>query len=845
MNTQLHIHPAELGEALNAFDACLVPQIRKLVRPSSEHVAILTLSSEDPWHTWLVELVARAHSLPEHEREIVFRGSARNHGLTPLDYSSARNIIDTLTRDVAGSPWASLEADVYDFCLVFSELIRRHLDVGSIHHLDRRSAVRSKKTAEASRYLAERISHLESHIADTYAEWVSGAIDDAVSSAALSNLEQHGLARCHAQSVEAIGISTVGEWTRLDDSRKQELIASRARDKVDEAIAELRSYRSEESSSVPWLRGDDARALPLLALLCRLRTVRLTDDGTVARLGAIVQAWDDAFGALDPEATLTMLLVRGRTTDAGEPPNPAITPDDVEAIDRVVSQLDEPEPAAGDVIRDFDAHTTDYYSLLASLVDRPTWELAPHGDLPHEVVARVEDQPLDLSLIAGRLDLRGYQSFGAKFALVQKRTIIGDAMGLGKTIQAIAAIAHLQANGGRHFLVVSPLSVLLNWEREVRTHSRMNVSILHGPTRNAQRDCWLAEGGIALTTYGSLNALGLDEEQRFDMTVVDEAHYVKNPSARRSLEVSRLLDRSERALLLTGTPLENHLDEMLSLVKLIRPDLSSSAARAAATPARLRDRIAPTYLRRRTEEVLHELPPLTLIDELLPLGQREQSAYEHATADGNLMAMRQASFAGDTNEAPMKLRRIVEIVDSALAEGLSVLIFSYFRRTLDLIHDRLGPSVIGQLTGDTSPVARLSLIDELQKAASAVLLGQIEAGGTGLNIPHASVVILCEPQVKPSLESQAIGRAHRMGQLRPVVAHRLIAADSIDERLVALLQGKSDEFDLYANISRITELSDQARDTEVHGRLIDLVTEEQRRLTRNEEPLATEMPTDP
>jgi len=150
--------------------------------------------------------------------------------------------------------------------------------------------------------------------------------------------------------------------------------------------------------------------------------------------------------------------------------------------------------------------------------------------------------------------LRGYQAFGARFALAQQRAIIGDEMGCGKTVEAVAAMAHLRAEGERHFLVVCPASVLINWMREVRGHSTLRPYRLHGAGRDEQLLAWAGSGGVGVTTFESVRSITLPRV-RVAMLVVDEAHYVKNPDTQRSKALAAWTRRIERVLFLTGTPI--------------------------------------------------------------------------------------------------------------------------------------------------------------------------------------------------------------------------------------------------------------------------------------------------
>lgn len=138
-------------------------------------------------------------------------------------------------------------------------------------------------------------------------------------------------------------------------------------------------------------------------------------------------------------------------------------------------------------------------------------------------------------------DLRKYQMWGVKYALHQERILLGDEMGLGKTVQAIATMVSLRNTGGTHFMVVCPASVLANWCREIRKMSLLSVTKIHGAGRRSAFEAWLKTGGVAVTTYETTAYLGLPFDFKFKMLVVDEAHYIKNPEARRSENVRNIV----------------------------------------------------------------------------------------------------------------------------------------------------------------------------------------------------------------------------------------------------------------------------------------------------------------
>ncbi|MEU6129885.1 SNF2-related protein [Saccharopolyspora sp. NPDC047091] len=447
--------------------------------------------------------------------------------------------------------------------------------------------------------------------------------------------------------------------------------------------------------------------------------------------------------------------------------------------------------------RDYERRAATYNTLLAELTDHAGTGAAATGQLPPEQERQVTATGLDTGLL--RVALRGYQAFGAKFALARRKSILGDEMGLGKTVEALAAMAHLTARGGTHFLVVCPAGVLINWVHETSRRSALVPHPLHGPHRDAATREWLRDGGVAVTSFDTLQRLHGVAAAPLAMVVVDEAHYVKNPHAQRSQAVVSLVARADRALLLTGTPMENRVEEFRTLVGYLQPELAARLdARDALAPGRFRRAVAPVYLRRNQDDVLTELPELIELEDWVELTGADDTAYRNAVGAGNLMAMRRAAYE---QPGSAKLARLREIVEDAAQQEWKVVVFTFFRPVLAAVRDAVGPAAMPKnLDGDLTD--KQGLVDEFsERDGHAVLLAQIGAGGTGLNIQAANVVVLAEPQLKPSAEEQAIARCHRMGQTRKVHVHRILAKDTVDQRLRELLDGKSRLFDAYARES--------------------------------------------
>ncbi|HHY09462.1 MAG TPA: DEAD/DEAH box helicase, partial [Firmicutes bacterium] len=446
-----------------------------------------------------------------------------------------------------------------------------------------------------------------------------------------------------------------------------------------------------------------------------------------------------------------------------------------------------------------------YYSLL----ERYEPGVSPFftWGLPAGLVSRIEKYPLDLTYMKSHL--RQYQIFGAKYFLQQRKALLGDEMGLGKTIQALAAVADLTAKGRTHFLVVCPASVLINWKRETEKHSEINAIIVHGHDKEQQLWLWKREGGLCITNYETLLKVESAINFKYGALIVDEAHFVKNPLAQRTVATLKAAKKTDRVLFMTGTPLENRVDEMCFLTECLRPDIAKKlrAMKTLNRTQKFKEKIAPVYLRRIRNDVLEELPELIEKEDWIKPSSQEINAYRLAVISGNFMAMRRVSWDVALHRSS-KAKRLAEICNEAQANDRKVLVFSFFRGTLDLVCKLLKNRALGPITGSTPASQRQRLIDQFTaEGTEKVLVSQIQAGGTGLNIQAASVIIICEPQVKPSLETQAISRAYRMGQIQNVIVHRLLCVGTIDERMNEMLKRKQLEFDTYADESLVGQES--------------------------------------
>jgi SNF2 family DNA or RNA helicase len=466
---------------------------------------------------------------------------------------------------------------------------------------------------------------------------------------------------------------------------------------------------------------------------------------------------------------------------------------------------------------DFRVNAASYYSLIEKRTGRGSFDDSSYFD--KTLAVKINNREFDESLL--NVQLRKYQIFGIKFALSQERSIIGDEMGLGKTIQALGFLAQREKEGGKHFFVICPRAVLINWEREIISKSKLRSFRIHGSRQRESLNAWLENGGVAITTFDTIKNFSLDEISKkgvlLDSVVVDEAHHIKNKFAGRSKAVFSWIQESKNVLFLTGTVLENHTSEFISLASYLNSDYMGKLDNSSLFlgPSKFRAEVAPIYLRRNLQEVLGELPDLILNYQYCSFEGADLSLYKLYHAVRNLMGMRRAAFVKNEEESlPDKLVKLKELLLESLAQGRKVIVYSYFKDVLEEVSKLLPEKTLPVVTGNTSVSQRQGIIDKFTASQEPlILVGQITALGTGLNIQAASVVVLCEPQLKPSTEVQAIARAHRMGQVNKVLVYRLHIPTEIepdyplDDYLVKRLEYKTEIFNQYARRSELSEQS--------------------------------------
>jgi SNF2 family DNA or RNA helicase len=436
-------------------------------------------------------------------------------------------------------------------------------------------------------------------------------------------------------------------------------------------------------------------------------------------------------------------------------------------------------------------------------------------------------------------EMRPYQKDGFDFLshLTQIRLggILADDMGLGKTLQTLAWLAwlkHRHPKDPKPSLVICPASVLHNWRREAnRFTPNLKVLVLESGAARHNLRKQIPQHDIIVTNYALLRR-DLEELQKFPFraVILDEAQFIKNPGAQITQSVKQL--KSEHRLALTGTPLENRLLDLWSIVDFIQPNYlgdqdhftetyeprgenAESAQRIARR--RLSARLRPLLLRRLKKHVAKDLPDRIEQRRDCQLGDEQRKLYLAELRRSREQVMKTIAEKGIGKSkihvlaALTRLRQICchpklvgndsisgktetlfELLDSLIAEGQKVLVFSQFVQMLQLLETECRQRNFGThiLTGQTKD--RQEVVNAFQNDPNpAVFLLSLRAAGTGLNLTTASYVILYDPWWNPAVEAQAIDRSHRIGQTQTVNAYRLISPGTVEEKIWELQQSKA------------------------------------------------------
>jgi SNF2 family DNA or RNA helicase len=432
-------------------------------------------------------------------------------------------------------------------------------------------------------------------------------------------------------------------------------------------------------------------------------------------------------------------------------------------------------------------------------------------------------------------ELRDYQMEGfswlARLAHWGVGACLADQMGLGKTVQGLAVIL-MRAHEGPT-LIIAPTSVCMNWVSEAQKFAPTLNIVQFGGTNRQNLLSGLQPFDMLVCSYGLLQQEEVSQmlsQVQWQTIVLDEAQAIKNMTTKRSQAAMNL--KAGFKLITTGTPIENHLGELWNLFRFINPGLLGSFEsfnqRFAIPIEKFQDKqarnklkklIQPFLLRRLKNQVLEELPSRTEILLHVELSREEMAFYEalrreaiskltesgataghkHLQVLAEIMKLRRACcnpslVMPDTELSSAKLQLFAEVLGDLLENRHKALVFSQFVDHLHIIRDYLDKQGINYqyLDGSTPAAERKKRVDAFQAGSGDVFLISLKAGGTGLNLTAADYVIHMDPWWNPAVEDQASDRAHRIGQQRPVTIYRLVAKDTIEDKIVDLHQHKRD-----------------------------------------------------
>ncbi len=421
--------------------------------------------------------------------------------------------------------------------------------------------------------------------------------------------------------------------------------------------------------------------------------------------------------------------------------------------------------------------------------------------------------------------LRNYQIEGYKFftdlSSYEFGGILADEMGLGKTVQTITFVL---SKPEASILIITPTSLIHNWKSEIDKFApSLKVGMAYGSKDKREEVVKnYKDYNVILTTYGTLkNDIEKYESINFDYTIIDEAQNIKNPDAIITKTVKSINSKVKFAL--TGTPIENNLTELWSIFDFVMPGYLYNKTKFEnifikddKNMLELKRLIRPFMLRRTKKEVITELPDKIEQKHYIELSKEHRQAYNgyvkliknkikesdnKITVFSYLTKLRQMCLAPESivknySGKNSKLNTCLNIIKEN--EDKKILVFSQFTGVLKLIQKELENSNINYsyLDGKTNPKERLSLVERFNTTDNnRVFLISLKAGGTGLNLTSASIVIHFDPWWNPSVENQASDRAHRIGQKNVVNILKLIAKDSVEERVIGLQEAKKELID--------------------------------------------------
>lgn len=419
-------------------------------------------------------------------------------------------------------------------------------------------------------------------------------------------------------------------------------------------------------------------------------------------------------------------------------------------------------------------------------------------------------------------DLRKYQCEGVKFLFQNDAALLADEMGLGKTVQTAVAIDLLLTSKKiEKILIVCPKSLTNNWKEELDRWAPNVTSIIVSGSAEDRRYGYMLPVNTWITSYEQISRdiSSTDNPLKFDLVILDEAQRIKNIDSKLAMSC-RIIPR-EISWALSGTPIENKLEDLMSIFKFLKPDLISMLM----DKNEIHSHIQPHYLRRLKSQVLGEMPPIIDQTYLLDLNPAQRTVYdkvylhakkrikssETSTAIeilGYLTKLKQICNFEPNSLDSCKLDAFRNILDMLSGSPFKILLFSQYVETLKILQREIPDYQSFLYHGSLNENERTAIIKKFNESnQSAILFLSLKAGGVGLNLQSATHVIMFDRWWNPAVENQAIMRGHRFGRTQPLHVIKFLVKDTIEKRIDDILNEKQDLFEKYIENAESAKMS--------------------------------------
>jgi SNF2 family DNA or RNA helicase len=424
----------------------------------------------------------------------------------------------------------------------------------------------------------------------------------------------------------------------------------------------------------------------------------------------------------------------------------------------------------------------------------------------------------------GKYDLlRPYQKTGVQFFLKNEHALLADEMGLGKTVQTAVSVNILFHNKKiDNALIICPTSLKLNWKKELQNWCPLLSAIIIKGNLINRKALYDLPYNIWIASYEQIrnDITYIINNKTYDLVILDEAQRIKNKSS--SISSSCKLLRRKMSWVLTGTPIENNIEELFSIFSFLQYGIINNFD----SLKEIKENIKPYFLRRTKKEVLEDLPPIISQEIFMELSDEQQITYDERILDSHreidsdssisnlfsiLTNLKQICNFDKLTGQSSKYEYLINILEEAIVNNKKVLIFSQFVSSLETIRRKLKSDLNLNLDiyhGGLNELEKEKMIANFENSNDSfnLLLISLKAGGVGLNLNSATIVIMFDMWWNPAVENQAIQRAHRFGKKEPLHVIKFISSNTIEEKIKNLLIQKQELFDKIIETAESAEI---------------------------------------